>query len=211
MDVDSSSKSGPSTMVPIAIGLLGVLLGAIALFMSISNGSSATNKINDLSARVDDASTKATNASQALQDLDGKVKLNTDTITGLHNSVQDFITQATGVLTKQNQEIADLTARGGSKTAAASKGAKGAASENSGPGGSHTVASGETFSTIARKYGVSVAAIEAANPGVESSKLKIGQKINLPGKASSDASASAPAPAPVEPAPATATPAASTT
>jgi len=209
MDVDSSSKSGPSTMVPIAIGLLGVLLGAIALFMSISNGSSATNKINDLSARVDDASTKATAASNAMQDLDGKVKLNSDTITSLHNGVQDFITQATAAITKQNQEIADLMTKGSSKVASGPKGAKGAASESSGPGGSHTIASGETFSTIARKYGVTVAALEAANPGVESSKLKIGQKINLPGAKTSGTSTSAPAP--VEPAPATAAPAASTT
>jgi LysM repeat protein len=208
MDVDSSSKSGPSTMVPIAIGLVGVLLAAIALFMAISNGSTVTSKINDLSAKVDDASTKAGAAAGGLQDLDAKVKMNTDNITAMRSSVQDFITQAGAVIQKQGQEIADLQSSKSVKGATTAKGAKGAtASESSGPGGSHTVASGETFSTIARKYGVSVAAIEAANPGVESSKLKIGQKINLPGKASSAASA---APTPVTPAPEPVTPAAST-
>jgi LysM repeat protein len=189
-------------MVPIAIGLVGVAFGAIALFMSISNGSDATKKINDLAARVDDVSTKV----QGVSDLEGKVKLNTDTITGLRSSVQDFINQASGVIQKQGQEIADLTAKSSTKTA--SSGTKGAKTDsgNSGPGGTHTVAAGEYFSSIAKKYGVSLAALEAANPGVDSSKLKVGQKINLPGAKTSSAASSAPAPT----APAAAAPAAST-
>lgn len=44
----------------------------------------------------------------------------------------------------------------------------------------HVVAKGEFFGTISKKYGVSVKAIEAANPGVDSTKLKIGQKLNIP-------------------------------
>lgn len=44
----------------------------------------------------------------------------------------------------------------------------------------HVVAKGDSFSTMAKKHGVGVKAIEAANPGVDSAKLKIGQKINIP-------------------------------
>ena len=47
----------------------------------------------------------------------------------------------------------------------------------------HVVAKGEYFATIAKKYGVTVKAIEAANPGVDSTKLKIGQKLNVPAPA----------------------------
>lgn len=47
----------------------------------------------------------------------------------------------------------------------------------------HVVAKGEFFGTLAKKFGVSVKAIEAANPGVDSTKLKIGQKLNIPAAA----------------------------
>ena len=47
----------------------------------------------------------------------------------------------------------------------------------------HVVAKGDSFSTMAKKYGVGTKAIEAANPGVDSTKLKIGQKVNIPAAA----------------------------
>jgi len=44
----------------------------------------------------------------------------------------------------------------------------------------HVVASGETLASIARKQGVSLAALQAANPGVVPRKLRAGQTLNLP-------------------------------
>lgn len=47
----------------------------------------------------------------------------------------------------------------------------------------HVVAKNDSFYTMSKKYGVGMKAIEAANPGVDSTKLKIGQKINIPAAA----------------------------
>ncbi len=44
----------------------------------------------------------------------------------------------------------------------------------------HAIAAGETLAAIARKSGVSLAALEAANPGVTPKKLRVGQTLNLP-------------------------------
>ncbi|MDD5138780.1 MAG: LysM peptidoglycan-binding domain-containing protein [Verrucomicrobiales bacterium] len=44
----------------------------------------------------------------------------------------------------------------------------------------HTVAANETPSSIARKYGVTLTALLAANPGLNPKKLRVGQSINLP-------------------------------
>jgi cell wall-associated NlpC family hydrolase len=49
--------------------------------------------------------------------------------------------------------------------------------------GSHTVKKGENDNTIAKKYGITVSQLHAANPNVEWRKLQIGQKLNLPGGA----------------------------
>jgi LysM repeat protein len=46
----------------------------------------------------------------------------------------------------------------------------------------HVVAAGETLAGIARKAGVSLAALQAANPGVTPKKLRVGQSLNLPGQ-----------------------------
>lgn len=44
----------------------------------------------------------------------------------------------------------------------------------------YTVVKGDSFYTIGKAHGISPKAIEAANPGVDSRKLKIGQKLVLP-------------------------------
>jgi LysM repeat protein len=44
----------------------------------------------------------------------------------------------------------------------------------------HVVASGETLASIARKTGVSLTALESANPNVTPRKLRAGQTLNLP-------------------------------
>jgi LysM repeat protein len=44
----------------------------------------------------------------------------------------------------------------------------------------HVVARGDSFYSIGKKYGVTMKAIADANPGVDSSKLQIGQKLNIP-------------------------------
>jgi len=48
------------------------------------------------------------------------------------------------------------------------------------PGTEYVVVKGDTFAKIAKKNGVSVKAIQAANPGVEPTKLKVGQKLSIP-------------------------------
>ena len=44
----------------------------------------------------------------------------------------------------------------------------------------HVVTSGDTMASIARRQGISLAALETANPGVNPKKLKAGQVLNLP-------------------------------
>lgn len=53
----------------------------------------------------------------------------------------------------------------------------------------YTVVKGDVLETIARKNGVTVKALEAANPGVVPTKLKIGQKLMIPAGGSAVGSA----------------------
>jgi LysM repeat protein len=44
----------------------------------------------------------------------------------------------------------------------------------------HTVVAGETAAGIARKFGVKLSALESANPGMNPSRIHVGQVLNLP-------------------------------
>lgn len=44
----------------------------------------------------------------------------------------------------------------------------------------HTVVSGDTAAAISRKYNVKLSALQSANPGVNLSKIHVGQVLNLP-------------------------------
>jgi LysM repeat protein len=52
----------------------------------------------------------------------------------------------------------------------------------------HTIVKGDFYSTLATKYGVTVKAIQAANPGKDPSRLQIGDKIKIPAKTAAPAS-----------------------
>lgn len=64
--------------------------------------------------------------------------------------------------------------------------------------GTYTVAAGDNLSKIARSQGTTVSALQAANPKLDATALRVGQKINLGGKTSA---AVAKAPAAKTPAP----------
>ena len=55
----------------------------------------------------------------------------------------------------------------------------------------YTILKGDTFSTIAPKFGVTAKAIQAANPTVDAAKLQIGKKIVIPAPSAAAPPASA--------------------
>ncbi|HEX6912807.1 MAG TPA: LysM peptidoglycan-binding domain-containing protein [Longimicrobium sp.] len=85
---------------------------------------------------------------------------------------------------------------GSSSTTTTSTGRTGANSgASSSRGRTHTVAAGETFYGIARRYGVTAAQLRAVNPDVEMEQLEIGDVLRLPASArDSRASSSTQAP-----------------
>jgi LysM repeat protein len=62
----------------------------------------------------------------------------------------------------------------------------------------YTIVSGDKFSTLAKRFGISTKALEEANPGVEPTKLQIGEKIHVPAPVVSATSAPAAASAPAD-------------
>ncbi|HYM14623.1 MAG TPA: LysM peptidoglycan-binding domain-containing protein [Dehalococcoidia bacterium] len=74
-------------------------------------------------------------------------------------------------------------------------------SARTGSQSSYTIKSGDTLAGIAAKFGVSLADLRAANPGIDPARLTVGAAVKLPPQTAG---------APVTPAPATAPPASAT-
>ena len=74
-------------------------------------------------------------------------------------------------------------------------------------GSTYVVQAGDSVSKIAKKHGVKIAALRAANPKIKGDKIMVGQKLVIPGAASAAAPVAAAAPAavpmPANPAPIT--------
>jgi LysM repeat protein len=59
-------------------------------------------------------------------------------------------------------------------------------------GSEYTILKGDTFSSIAPKFGITVKALQVANPGVDPAKLQIGKKIVIPPPSASAPAGAAP-------------------
>jgi len=165
MENDSISPSSSESKLPLIVGILGFALGAAGLVLGIkakgaaqlaSDEAAATNaKVvvieNALSSKASDTEVKTLRL-----DLDKGLS---DGIAA-ENQIKESIAALQKVAAKP----------------AATKGADGKAAVAAGPG-EHAVAKGETLSSIAKKAGISLKAIQDLNPGVDATKLRIGQKL----------------------------------
>ena len=175
-----SRENNSSNYLPVAgviVGLLALVLSAVAL-VKVSGLKTLSDKIDTATNTANSAAASAQNAASAADKAENDLKI-------LHDSTQDGFTQVGGELGNIKGAIAKLeeSAKPAPKMAKAPKGAP----DGSAPGtvsaeGTYTIKSGDSLAKIARANGVSLADIEAANPGVDPRHLKIGQKINLPAK-----------------------------
>lgn len=173
--MDPISRESSPSYLPVAgliAGLLGLLLGVIALVnASKAPGRAAAytdEKVAAQAARLDGIEA---NASAASANADRAV----NSIVSLQRSTNEAFTTVAGELTKVNTELAKVQ-EASSKPAKAS-----AAPAVAGPD-EYVIAGGDTGMKIARAKGVSLADLQAVNPGVNWNALKVGQKIKLPKK-----------------------------
>ena len=179
--MDTISREPSPSYLPIAgliAGLVGLLLGGIALANSSkANKAAATalatsesvsgqvSRIDGLESAVSSASARADSALR--------------NIAGLQSSTQDGFNFVASELGKSNGEITKLQAAASRPAAVARAGGTAAGPAVAGPG-EYVVKGGDTGFRIAAANGVSVADLQAVNPGINWNSLKVGQKIKLP-------------------------------
>ncbi len=175
--MDTISRESSPSYLPIAgliAGLVGVLLGGIALAnASKANkaAGAATEQVAAQVARIDGVEASSSDAKATAERASSN-------IASLQRSTQDAFTAVAGEMGKINGELAKLQE---AATKAAKASAKSSGPVTAGPD-EYVVAGGDTGAKIARAKGISLADLQAVNPGVDWAKLKVGQKIKLPKK-----------------------------
>ncbi|HTJ79981.1 MAG TPA: LysM domain-containing protein [Rariglobus sp.] len=173
MDTISRENNSYLPVAGVIVGVLAIVLSAVALAKISSVKKDLSAQIEPMAAKVDDADGKATNAAAAADKANAGInKLASDTQAAF-TSVAQEMGNIRGEITKV-QEAAKPAAK-------ASKAGASKEPVVAGPD-EYVIKSGDTFAKIARANGVSLADIVAVNPGVNASKLHVGQKIKLPAK-----------------------------
>jgi LysM repeat protein len=177
MDTLSRDSNSSGSILP----LVGVIAGGLALALSIValvKLSTLQKTTNDSLAEVKTQVAAAESSASAASAAATKVS---NEIGGLRSSVQQAFTDVGTAMGEINAKIARIEEAQKARTAAPGKG--GAAAAPTGvlnADGTYTVASGDSLSKIARKFGVKVDSIEAENPGLDPTKLAVGKKIRIP-------------------------------
>lgn len=110
------------------------------------------------------------------------------------NTVDSMLATDTNVLAGTNQQTGFVTPTDTNIAPAATN--PPLVGVTAGPTTEYAVMKGDSFATIAKKFHVTTKAVQDANPGVEPTKLQIGQKIQVPAPTPSTG-ATAPTTAPV--------------
>ena len=177
--MDPISREPSPSYLPIAgliAGLVGLLLGGIAL----ANASKANKAAGEAQAALATQTERVNSFESSLASAQSTAESARASSTKLVGEVNSAFQQVATEMAKINGEIAKLQ-EAATKGAAKSGAAKSTGPVTAGPD-EYVIKSGDTFAKIARAQGVSLADIQAVNPGVDPSKLKVGQKIKLPKK-----------------------------
>jgi LysM repeat protein len=173
MDTLSRDSNSSGSILP----LVGVIAGGLALVLSIV----ALVKLSTLQKSVaahDEAINSKIPALEASVSA-AAAKADTD-IKGLRSGIQTALDQVGNEIGTINAKITKMEEAMKKPAPVAKGGAAAAPTGVLNADGTYTVGSGDTLSKIARKFAVRTDSIEAENPGLDPTKLRIGQKIRIP-------------------------------
>lgn len=172
--MDTISRENNS-MLPVAgviVAVLALLVGAYAaikassLQKTVVTHEEKIGKIDGMESQVGSAAASAEKAARDINSLNRSTQEAFNTVAASLGNIQASITK---MEESQKKPAAAATKAGPSGPVVA------------GPG-EYVIKSGDTLAKIARTQGVSLADVQAVNPGIDSSKLAVGQKIKLPKK-----------------------------
>jgi LysM repeat protein len=174
MDTISRENNNMLPIAGILVGLVGVVLGGIALAQAskankgVADHQPKIEKVDAIEAQVGSASASAEKAAKDVRDLTRSTQEAFNAVGGKLGEFQTSITKLEDAMKKP-------------VVAEKAGGKKGSGPAVAGPG-EYIVKSGDGGTKIAKTLGVSIGDLQSVNPGVNWNKLAVGQKLKVPSK-----------------------------
>jgi len=193
--MDTIGSREPNSMLPVGaiiVGVIGLLLGGYSA-LTIGNVKRTLAEHEGKMARFDQFESQVSTAASASEKATRDIGALTRSTQDAFNQVGAELGNLRGAITKLEEapraRAAATTAPAANRAnaaAATSNANAGAAASNNAAArpaaasGEYVVKSGDTGVRIARENGVSLGALQNANPDVNWNRLHVGQKLNLP-------------------------------
>jgi LysM repeat protein len=168
----------------LVVGALGIVVG----ISGVMAGNGAKDEVEALRQQVSSAN-PADSLKAQLQELEGriaKVETLASRTTNMTRELETKLAELRNAFAADHErlvKLAEAPAPARVTTAPAAQGGSGGESTgvvNAAGQIEHTIQSGDTFSGLAKTYGVTVEAIQNANPNANPNRLQLGQKIIIP-------------------------------
>ena len=172
MDTISRENNSMLPVGGVIVGVIALLLGGYAA-ISLSKVNKALAEHQAKIEKIDGIESTAGSAAAAAEKSAKDLRI-------LQQQTQDAVTQIGNMLTDQAGRITKIEES--AKKPAAAPGKKGGGEAAVAGPGEYAVKAGDTGMKIATAHKVSVKDLQAVNPDVDFSRLKVGQKIKLPKK-----------------------------
>ena len=181
MDTLSRDSNNSGSILPIA----GVIVGGLALVLAIAALVKFSSLKKSVDGQADEVAKISSVESEARSASTAAAKAGTDLV-ALRQGIQapfDAVGNEIGAIKARVTVIEEAQkARAAAPAKAGKGGAPGVVTGTVDANGNYVVAPGDTVAKIAKKFATRVDAIEAENPGLDPTKLKVGQKIKIPKK-----------------------------
>lgn len=198
MDNLSSSELDSPSKTPLFIAIAAVIVALAALYIGWM-GFTRASELEAKVASLEEAASQGTGLEEAVQLNSDRLEKVASNMNTLSKSVSEAINEVSSDISKSRSDIRkaqmdagmakkmveELEAKGVKVEvvqAPSSPTSQAAKAPDAAPGkpGVYTIKSGDNFGKIAGAYKISVSQLEAANPGVDSRRLRIGQQIVVP-------------------------------
>ena len=176
MDTISRENNSILPIAGVLVGVLALVIAGVAL-AKLSTANREIAGLKESMTRMDSLEGEVRSATTSAEQARGAAESANRGIASLQNSIQGALDSVGAELGKMRADIQAVQA----PRAAATKGGAAKGPVVAGEG-EYVIQKGDYGSKIAKNHGVSLADLQAVNPGVDLSKVQIGQKIKLPKK-----------------------------
>lgn len=199
----SSSELDSPSKTPLFFAIAAGIVALVALgigWMGLSRAAELEKEI----ARIEEAATQDSGLEESVQATADRVERLSTSMNNFSKSVNEAITGVRSDMTKARSDIRQnsmhaLTAKkmveeleekgvqvavvpssSGGPTSGSMATVKKAPDTKPGASGIYTIKSGDTLGKIAAAYKISLSQLQAANPGIDPRRLRIGQQVAIP-------------------------------